>query len=321
LYDHYRGHLQTPECAIPAMKHSLSCILLLVLLVLPAVGCATEEYARQTGLTCAACHLDSGGGGELTADGKAFSVEQSNQSQSGQLSLLSKGFRFVVGYLHMLTAILWFGTILYVHLVLKPAYAAGGLPRGEVRVGILSMLVMGLTGLVLTYYRVSSLEVLLHTRFGLLLLVKAGLYLVMVTSAAVVVTVIGPRIKRKASVPSVPLTSGDMTGPELAVCDGKDGRPAYIAYKGLIYDATDSPLWKQGQHMARHNAGMDLSEALAQAPHGEDQLQRLPVVGRLLADRVEETPLHLRVFYTMAYMNLTIVFLIVLILALWRWGW
>ncbi|MFA6822336.1 MAG: CopD family protein [Geobacter sp.] len=303
------------------MKHSLSCIILFVLLVLPAVGCATEEYARQTGLACSACHLDPGGGGELTADGKAFSDEQHAQPHPGLMTTAVKGFRLAVGYLHLLTAILWFGTILYVHLVLKPAYAASGLPRGEMRVGILSMLIMGLTGLVLTYYRVPSLEVLLHTRFGLLLLVKVGLFLVMVSSAAIVVIVIAPRLKKKIQAPSVPVVGGDMTGAELSVCDGQEGRPAYVAYNGLIYDATDSPLWKQGQHMARHNAGMDLSEALKQAPHDEDRLQRLPVVGKLLAYRAEKTPLHLRVFYTMAYMNLTIVFLIVLILALWRWGW
>ncbi len=303
------------------MKRSVLCIVVFILLSLPVAGLATEEYARQTGLACAACHLDPGGGGELTATGKAFSQRQQAQSQPRQMTTAAKVFRLAVGYLHMLTAILWFGTILYVHLVLKPAYAAGGLPRGEVRVGVLSMLVMGLTGLILTYYRVTSLDVLLHTRFGVLLLVKVGLYLAMVLSAAVVVTVIGPRLKRKINEPTMPVTDGDMTSAELAACDGKEGRPAYFAYHGLIYDATKSALWKQGQHMARHSAGMDLSEALKLAPHEEDRVLRLPVVGKLLAGRPEKTPLHLQVFYTMAYMNLTIVYLIVLILALWRWGW
>lgn len=303
------------------MKRSLFCIVVFMLLTLPVAGFATEEYARQTGLTCAACHADPIGGGELTALGKAFSERQQAQSQPNQMTTAAKGFRFAVGYIHVLTAILWFGTILYVHLVLKPAYAAGGLPRGEVRVGILSMLMMGLTGLILTYYRVPSLEVLLHTRFGVLLLIKVGLYLVMVSSAAVVVTVIGPRLKRKMQASPTSVVGGDMTSTELAACDGKEGRPAYFAYNGLIYDATTSALWKQGQHMARHQAGMDLSEALKLAPHGEDRVARLPVVGKLLADRAEKIPLHLQVFYTMAYMNLTIVFLIVLILALWRWGW
>jgi len=43
-----------------------------------------------------------------------------------------------------------------VHLVLKPAYASKGLPSGEVKVGLVSMAVMAITGSVLTYYKVST---------------------------------------------------------------------------------------------------------------------------------------------------------------------
>jgi len=39
----------------------------------------------------------------------------------------------------------------------------------------------------------------------------------------------------------------------------------------------------------------------------------------LVAGVKRPAPLHERVFFFMAYMNLVIVFLIVLILALWRW--
>lgn len=42
-------------------------------------------------------------------------------------------------------------------------------------------------------------------------------------------------------------------------------------------------------------------------------------VGRLVPGVKRPAPLHERVFFFMAYMNLVIVFLIVLILALWRW--
>jgi putative copper export protein len=87
----------------------------------------------------------------------------------------------LVGYIHLLTAFLWFGTILYVHLVLKPAYASSGLPRGEIRVGIVSMAVMGITGVILTKFRVGTPEIMLQSRFGILLMIKIGLYLVMVT--------------------------------------------------------------------------------------------------------------------------------------------
>ncbi len=69
------------------------------------------------------------------------------------------------------------------------------------------------------------------------------------------------------------------TPDELARYDGKDGRPAYIAYKGKVYDVTESFLWRGGRHQALHEAGEDLTAALAGAPHGEDLLARVPVVG------------------------------------------
>lgn len=309
----------------------LYCFLLITTIYLqPLTCCATEIYARQTGKSCSACHLDPGGGGELTAAGKEFAAARSGGAKSeapasvpgesaAKPGLAVKVVRFIAGYLHLITAILWFGTILYVHLVLKPAYAAGGLPRGEVRVGVGSMAVMGVTGLILTHFRVTSPEILLHTRFGILLLVKAGLYLVMVGTAVYVVSVIGPKLKAKRKEEPAPVR-GDLTPEQLLACDGKEGRPAFFAFQGRIYDATGSRLWKQGLHMGRHNAGQELTEALKLAPHGSDKIAALPDVGALLAQGEAKAPLHERVFFFMAYMNLTIVFLIVFIVALWRWG-
>ena len=71
---------------------------------------------------------------------------------------------------------------------------------------------------------------------------------------------------------------------ELARCDGREGRPAYIAYQGKVFDATDSFLWKGGRHQAMHDAGMDLTDILDQAPHGPDLLERVPAVGILMED-------------------------------------
>lgn len=295
-------------------------------LVLAVVLCsfqlvyATEEYAAQTGQKCAACHLDPAGGGELTAGGRAFATNLPSTAERPATGLFTKGFRLLVGYIHFLTAFFWFGTILYVHLVLKPAYASSGLPRGELRVGVFSMIIMGLSGAILTFYRVNSVNTLLHTRFGILLIVKVSLYLVMVISAVFVITVIGPRLKAKRKEPLPTATTGDLTPEELAACDGSEGRPAYFAYRGKIYDATRSLLWRQGVHMGRHNAGTDLSEALKLAPHGADKVSAMQEVGALIAAGPRKRLLHERVFYCMAYMNLTIVLVIILILALWRWG-
>ena len=290
------------------------------LLMTPYLAGATEEFAKQTGHVCSYCHLDPMGGGELTVAGKAYAATRHALTVQPQQGLPTKLFRLVIGYLHFLTAIFWFGTILYVHLILKPAYAAGGLPRGELRVGIISMLVIGITGTILTWYRVISLDMLIHTRFGILLVVKICLYLVMILSAMFVITVIGPQLKAKRKEPTVTNITGDMTQDELAACDGKDGRPTYFAFEGKIYDATQSKLWKNGVHMGRHQAGSNLTGALLQAPHGADKVTAMAAVGNLLVTGPRKTPLHERVFYFMAYMNLMMVFCIVLILSLWRWG-
>jgi predicted heme/steroid binding protein len=74
-----------------------------------------------------------------------------------------------------------------------------------------------------------------------------------------------------------------LTREELAQYTGKDGAPAYVAYQGKVYDATDSWQWRNGRHQARHLAGADLAGGFEGAPHGPELLQRLPVVG-VLAD-------------------------------------
>jgi predicted heme/steroid binding protein len=289
-------------------------------LLLPQQVGATEEFAKQTGQACSACHLDPGGGGELTTAGKVFAKSLQTKTINPESGTFVKVFRLAIGYIHFLTAIFWFGTILYVHLILKPAYAASGLPRGELRVGIVSMIVMGVTGAILSYYRVSSFDMLFHTRFGVLLFVKVCLYLVMVISALFVITVIGPRLKARRKESSIPDMSGELTLEDLAAFDGKVGRPAYFAFEGKVYDATQSKLWKQGVHMGRHNAGNDMTEALSLAPHGREKVTSMTAVGELIVDVPRKAPIHERVFYFMAHMNLVIVFIITLILSLWRWG-
>ncbi|HKI51926.1 MAG TPA: CopD family protein, partial [Geothermobacteraceae bacterium] len=184
-------------------------LLLLVLTLFTALGAqATEEYAAQTGQDCAVCHLDPAGGGELTEAGTAYRgylAETTGVATESGFSLV----RLVAGYLHLFFALFWFGTILYVHLILKPAYASGGLPRGEVRVGVLSMIMMGITGAILMAYRVPDSTFLVSTRFGVLLLVKVGLYLVMVLSAAYVVLVIGPKLRKQKRPASQACPVGD----------------------------------------------------------------------------------------------------------------
>lgn len=71
---------------------------------------------------------------------------------------------------------------------------------------------------------------------------------------------------------------------ELRRYDGKEGRPAYVAFQGKVYDVSSSFLWRGGRHQAMHNAGEDLTEALRSAPHGPELLMRFPVVGELVPE-------------------------------------
>ncbi|MEP7166492.1 MAG: cytochrome b5 domain-containing protein [Candidatus Woesebacteria bacterium] len=68
------------------------------------------------------------------------------------------------------------------------------------------------------------------------------------------------------------------TPQELAQNDGKDGHAAFFAYKGKVYDVSTSSFWKLGEHFGLH-AGVDLTDKMAGAPHGEEVLSKFPVVG------------------------------------------
>ena len=67
----------------------------------------------------------------------------------------------------------------------------------------------------------------------------------------------------------------------MSKCDGKDGRPAYFAYKGNVYDITGSDRWADGTHYNMHFAGSDLTEALVEAPHEDEVFERFKIVGVL----------------------------------------
>jgi len=71
---------------------------------------------------------------------------------------------------------------------------------------------------------------------------------------------------------------------ELQEFDGKEGRSAYLAYKGKVYDVTGSKLWRNGVHVRAHSAGEDLTNAIFAAPHDDDVMSRFQVVGILIED-------------------------------------
>lgn len=68
---------------------------------------------------------------------------------------------------------------------------------------------------------------------------------------------------------------------QLALRNGQDRPEVWCAYQGIIYDVSESRLWRSGQHY-EHWAGQDLTDELPEAPHNERVFARFTAVGQLL---------------------------------------
>ena len=295
---------------------------MLLFLVIPCPYLyATPEYSERSEQGCLTCHVDEEGGGELTTKGLEFAASGYVWPPAGGYRVLGpirKSVRLGIGFFHIIAAFMWFGTILYVHIMLRPGYAARGLPRGEVVLGLLSMVVVGVSGILLTISRIRSLDVLFLSTWGKILSIKIILYLMMISSALFTVLFVGPKLKQakiKARIPDNkvfdPLT--------LMAFDGKNETPVYIAFRGKVYDVSNLRLWKSGSHM-KHQSGMDLTDAIAKAPHGEEKLDSLSVVGNYDATLKPPKTFAQQAFYVIAYVNLFLVFVALFVIAYWRWG-
>lgn len=72
----------------------------------------------------------------------------------------------------------------------------------------------------------------------------------------------------------------EYTKSQLALRNGQDMPEIWCAYKGFIYDVSDSRLWKNGKHY-EHWAGQDLTEELADAPHTEKVFEKYSPLGKI----------------------------------------
>ena len=72
-------------------------------------------------------------------------------------------------------------------------------------------------------------------------------------------------------------TDAVFTTETLAYYDGQEGRPAYVAVNGVVYDVTSSSRWRDGAHNG-FQAGRDLTRQFNNQ-HGDSRLGRFPIVG------------------------------------------
>jgi predicted heme/steroid binding protein len=69
---------------------------------------------------------------------------------------------------------------------------------------------------------------------------------------------------------------------QLAQFDGRNGRPAYVAVKGIVYDVTNNAAWSAASHFGL-SAGKELTQEFASCHAGEQWiLNTLTPVGRLV---------------------------------------
>ncbi len=271
---------------------------------------ASPEFSGQSKLACSACHIHPDGGSALTFRGERFKADgYTLLPDEGRHLWVKRLARTVLGFLHILFGVIWFGSIIYVHLVIKPRSLVAGMPKSEKFLGRLCIGVVGLTGIGLTLLKIQEVRELWSTTFGIIWIVKVGTYFLMVVVAAVATTYIDRKLREAAG------RDGALKP------DGKEGRPAHIIHSGRLYDVTGSKFWKNGVHMARHFAGTDLTDALEKAPHSLEVFERVKDLGTApAADEKDRGKNVLNLFVFLAYFILVCVLVVLTCIVWWRWG-
>ena len=313
----------------PCYSIALVATVLLFLIIFSPVH-ATEQYAAQTGKGCLFCHQESTGGPLNTVgfayikNGYKYPIpEQILNKADAQQRPLHKTLRFIIGYLHLLAAVVFCGAIFYIHLFVRPSRLIGGIPKHERILGVTCMMTLALTGVYLTWARISRWQQFFDNTFGLMLFIKILLFLIMAGIGIAAITVIHRRMQRAAIKAPEALPDADsITRANLSYFDGTKDKPAYVVINKKIYDVTTNPKWKGGRHVGKHGTGMDLTEALKGAPHSAEVLKNVTYVGKITEAQEMARGLTFaqKTFIKMVYANLIIVFLILACITVWRWG-
>jgi len=72
-----------------------------------------------------------------------------------------------------------------------------------------------------------------------------------------------------------------LTIDQLAIYNGENGNPSYIAVSGVIYEITNVSAWSSGSHNGGV-AGTDITDLIDDAPHSESVLEDLEIVGEIV---------------------------------------
>jgi predicted heme/steroid binding protein len=247
----------------------------------------------------------------LTSKGEAFVAAGYVFDESVSASGWPVFLRLISGFLHVLASVIWFGAIFYIHIFVKPTSLTGGLPRNERILGWVCIAIVGVTGTILTFLRVRSIEEFWTTTFGIVWVVKIFFFIIMVLIAAVATTRLNRRMRE---------AQRSNNKDSLSKYDGKEGRSAYFVFNNELFDVSESKMWRNGVHMGRHYAGTDLSSEMADAPHGTEVFERVTKIGSASFQNVEKIIPAAAAFIFMAYFILFCMLMILFCVAYWNWG-
>jgi len=273
---------------------------------------ALPKYAEETGQDCLACHTNPSTG-ELNDVGKAFRLTHEwPPEEKADLRLI-----FAIGFLHLLSVVLWIGAIFFVHLVHTPdVVAMGGAPKKELMLGWAGIAGTGISGALLTSFRFSSLADLINSTSGNIVLAKIAIYIFMVFTAITLTLHLNKKFRIASVMPGYAEIEGLREFRELSKDEG-----ILVSVGGLVYDLSSSPMWKNGVHAGKHEAWKDLTQEIKDSPHGMAILKKFKPVGYLSDYKsvIREVSFAMKLFKIFAYSNLVLGITAIFLSAYLRW--
>jgi len=286
------------------------------LLIISLISClifpsnALPRYANQTGQDCSVCHTNPSIG-ELNDVGEAYRISHRwPPDVSANLS-----FVFAVGFIHILSAVLWIGAIFFVHLVHTPdVVALGGAPKKELVLGWIGIAGTGISGAVLTLYRFSSINALINSKSGNVVLAKIAIYIFMVITALTLTFYLNKKFRMSHVIHEDVRDLKEYR--EL-----KKGEDVLVSVGGVVYDFSSSPLWRDGLHAGKHEAWKDLTDEIKESPHGIAILKKFKPVGYLsgYGEVIRGIGLAMKLFKIFAYTNLVLGIIVIFLSSYLRW--
>ncbi len=287
-------------------------ILLILSIIFPVHG--LPQYAEETGQECTVCHIDPSTG-ELNDVGKAYRISHTwppEEEKSSQLIV------FIFGFIHILSAVVWIGAIIFVHVIHTPdVVGMGGAPKKELILGWLGILGIGISGTVLTVHRFQSFESLLSSPAGITVFAKIIIFIFMTCTALILTFYLNRKFRESPRFPHD--VNLDEFREYRSLKNEKDR--VLVSVGGLVYDLTESPLWKDGVHAGKHHAWAELGEELKRSPHGVSVLKKFKPAGFTSEayKKAKEAGRAFAIFRFFAYMNLIFGFILIALSAYLRW--